>query len=443
MAFVPSCRFDLFISYATENNSDAWVEQFQAALGTELSALVGRKFSPKESIYFDKRELELGQSFPAELAAAARDSAILVPILSPSYLTSNWCYRERTDFFSQRPNGAPPESCLAPILVRPIDEEGLDALYRDAQRLSFLGADGQTPLAPGSSEWKAQIYKLAGQLKRALERLRQTCKPIFVGEPPKAERSQHLRDWCCKELERRHFRAVPESLLVFQDMDAVIANLKDAGLSVHFVGGADEVALNAIETSAETCTGPTVLYQPFGEELTNDELLWLQDFEQHLPVTSGRYQRLQGKNDQELLALIDEQLTSHARPEAEHGQLQLSLVCEEPDLNGAREIKDQIQARCRMEVGLPDFLASRMKTMERFRKWRDYLTHSQALLFYYGQAGRDRLEPIWLKAEQDNGSARRSWFVAPPDVESKQREHPDALWNIDQVIGMIQRDQGA
>ena len=443
MAFVPSCRFDLFISYATENNSDGWVEQFQAALGNELSALVGRKFSPKESIYFDKRELEVGQSFPAELAAAARDSAILVPILSPSYLTSNWCYRERTDFFSQRPNGAPPESCLAPILVRPIDEQGLDALYRDAQRFPFLGSDSQTPLAPGSPEWKTQIYKLAGQLKSALERLRQSCKPIFVGEASKGERSQHLRDWCCKELERRHFRAVPESLLVFQDKDGLIANLKDAGLSVHFVGGADEAALNAIETSAEICAGPTILYQPFGEELTNDEQLWLPDFEQQLPQASGRYQRLQGKNDQELLALIDEQITSHARPETDHAQVPLALICEEPDLRGAQEIKDQILARCKIEVGLPNFLASRMKAMERLRKWRDYLTHSQVLLFYYGLAERERLEPIWLKAEHDNGGAARSWFVAPPDLEAKRHQHPDALWNIDQVIGMIQPVRGA
>ncbi len=443
MAFVPSCRFDLFISYASENNGDGWVEQFQSALGNELSALVGRKFLAKESIYFDKRELEVGQSFPSELAAAARESAILVPILSPSYLTSSWCYRERTDFFSRRPNDASPASCLAPILIRPIDEQDLDALYRDAQRLSFLGTDGQTPLAPGSSEWKAQVYKLAGQLKSALERLRQSCKPIFVGEAREDDRSQSVRAWCCKELERRHFRAVPESLLVFQDGDGVLAHLKDAGLSVHFLGGANERALNAIETAAEVCTGPTILYQPFGEDLTTDESLWLRDFEQQLPSTSRRYQRLQGKNDQELLALIDEQITSLARPEAGHAQLQLAVICEEPDLNGARQIKDEILARCQVEVGFPNFLASRMKAMERLRKWREFLTDSQALLFYYGLAERDRLEPIWLKAEHDNADVPRNWFVAPPDLEAKRREHPDALWNIDQIIDMIQLARSA
>jgi hypothetical protein len=91
MAYVPGCRHDLFISYASENNREGWVEQFANALGQELGELLGRQFVPKDSVFLDKRELEVGQSFPDRLTAAARDSAMLVPILSPGYLTSEWC----------------------------------------------------------------------------------------------------------------------------------------------------------------------------------------------------------------------------------------------------------------------------------------------------------------------------------------------------------------
>src|ERR1044071_5377804 len=101
MAYVPGCRHDLFVSYASENNRDGWVTQFVQALGRELSELLGvRQFNPKESIFFDQRSLEIAQSFPDELAAAARDSAIFLPIFSPGYLTSPWCNRERIEFFS-------------------------------------------------------------------------------------------------------------------------------------------------------------------------------------------------------------------------------------------------------------------------------------------------------------------------------------------------------
>src|SRR3954453_17621775 len=171
MAYVPGCRYDLFISYAVSNNRDGWIEQFEKALGEEMADLLGRQFNTKESVFFDKRELEIGQSFPDQLAGAARESAILIPVLSPGYLTSWWCNNERTEFFSKLPDGAAPESCLAPILFRPIEERDLDALYRHAQRISFLSQGGQTPFAPGSPEWIAQVRRFAGQLKHALQGL--------------------------------------------------------------------------------------------------------------------------------------------------------------------------------------------------------------------------------------------------------------------------------
>lgn len=132
MAYVPGCRYDLFLSYASENDRDAWVEQFEKALSQELGDLLGRQFDPKESVFFDKRNLEVAQSFPNRLQVAARDSAILVPVLSPGYLTSPWCNRERTEFFSKLPQGASLEDCLAPVAVRPIDETAIDKVYRDA-----------------------------------------------------------------------------------------------------------------------------------------------------------------------------------------------------------------------------------------------------------------------------------------------------------------------
>src|SRR5215471_17003770 len=190
MAYVPGSRYDLFISYASENNRDGWVEQFEKALGQELGDLLGRHFGPRESIFFDKRELEVAQSFPQELVNASRESAILVPILSPSYLTSPWCRRERTEFFSKLPHGAEPAGCLSPIEVRPIAAEGLDALYRSAERASFLSSDEQTPLPAASPEWTARLQKFAAQVKNALQRLRRNCKPVFLGKTAETDRSK-------------------------------------------------------------------------------------------------------------------------------------------------------------------------------------------------------------------------------------------------------------
>ena len=249
MAYVPGCRYDLFISYASENNLDGWVEQFEGDLGRELGDLLGRQFSPRGSIYFDKRTLEEGQDFSSELAKAAQDSAILIPILSPGYLTSGWCSRERTEFFAKLPRGADKTSCLAPVLFRPVDEDGLDTLYRNAQRFSFLSPDGYMSLALRSPQGKARLAELAGQLAHVLQRLRQKCNPVFLGKAPANDRLQKLRSWCDLEMGRRYLRTVPESLPVLEDIDVITTTLESAALAVHFLGEGDDIAMKAIEAS--------------------------------------------------------------------------------------------------------------------------------------------------------------------------------------------------
>jgi TIR domain len=443
MAYVPGFRYDLFISYASENNRDGWVEQFQKTLGEELSDLLGRQFDPKNSVFFDLRVLEVAQSFPDTLAAAARDSAILVPVYSPSYLTSRWCNRERNEFFSKLPHGAQPADCLAPILIRPIDEEGLDALSRHVQRVSFLSPDGQTASAVGSLEWDMRLREFAGQLRNALGRLRRNCRPVFLGKAAETDRTQNVRAWCRTEVERRLFRTTPESLPALDDPDLVRSSLQEAGLAIHFLGGgADEKVLETIETSIATCSGPTILYQPFEVELVPDERLWLDGFESRMRPEPGRYQRLAGKNEQELLALFDELITN-VRTDVDGTRLdaELALICEEVDLEGVRRLKEAIQMKRPTGVAFPDFLGTRLKAMELVRRWGHYLRRGEALLFYYGSAERNRLDLIWQKAEKDRPTARRDWFLVDPNLERKRRQYPNALWNIDQIIDFIQRGE--
>jgi hypothetical protein len=346
---------------------------------------------------------------------------------------------ERMEFFSKLPYGAEPADCLAPILIRPVNETGLDKLYRDAQRLSFLSADGQTPLAAGSPDWNAQLRKLGGQLKNALQNLRWKCRPVFLGKAAEMGRSRTLRNWCRVEVERRWFRTVPESLQALDDPEAVRESVQEAGMAVHFLGGGDTSAIEAIEMSAEVCTGPTILYQPFGADLSADERLWLDDFERRLKAPPGHYQRLAGKNDQELVALIDEQITRFRNgASAAQGKAVLALVCDEADLNGVRQLKDDISSRSPFALELPDFLGAPLKAMERLRKWQDYFSRGEVLLFYYGAAERNRLELIWQKAESSRPGAKRGWFLAPPDLAEKLRKQPDALSTIDQVIRFVE-----
>jgi len=152
------------------------VAQFQRELESELNALLGREVS----IFFDEKQDVLVASVPAALLAALRDSAILVALLSPSYLTSAWCQRERTEFLSNLPKQDAPVNRLAPILIRPIENSDLDSVLSNVQHLSFLGSDGQGPFAPGSLEMAKRVRDFAGQLTRVLRNL----GPLASAESP-------------------------------------------------------------------------------------------------------------------------------------------------------------------------------------------------------------------------------------------------------------------
>jgi hypothetical protein len=88
MPYVPGFSYDLFISYSSQDNVDGWVEKFQAQLTGEVARLLGRPFSDK-TVFLDKIRLEVGQAYPTILDAAARESAVLVALISPTYVTSS------------------------------------------------------------------------------------------------------------------------------------------------------------------------------------------------------------------------------------------------------------------------------------------------------------------------------------------------------------------
>ncbi|HEV2991764.1 MAG TPA: toll/interleukin-1 receptor domain-containing protein [Candidatus Angelobacter sp.] len=88
-------RFDLFISYAQIDNDPlgpggAWVTQLVHDLGNILHRLTGR--APR--IWFDRAKLQPGARLSDQIQQALLSSALLVPVLSPSFFTSMHCRNE-------------------------------------------------------------------------------------------------------------------------------------------------------------------------------------------------------------------------------------------------------------------------------------------------------------------------------------------------------------
>jgi hypothetical protein len=178
MPYVPGFRYDLFVSYASEDNVDGWVEKFQTHLTGELARLLGRPFSEK-SVFFDKLRLQVGQAYPNELDNAARQSALLVALVSPSYAASDWCFRERQKFKEGLHKETSFAECLAVCRVRPTGS--LSTELMNAQRADFVINGFQEPWPAGSGKWIEAVNRLAAEIKDALQKLRNRAGAVFVG----------------------------------------------------------------------------------------------------------------------------------------------------------------------------------------------------------------------------------------------------------------------
>ena len=425
MAYVPGCTYDIFISYASENNSDRWVEVFKEVLTKELQQLLNRQFS-QDFVFLDKNKLRSGQSFPEILEKAADESAMLIPVLSPGYLSSEWCDKEKAAFLKGLPYEAAPGECLAPIVVRPIEERLLGDALRNAQRVSFLQPGKQEPWLAGSTHCTALTKQFAGDIKLALEQLRRKCRPVFLGRSLKG--FEEVRGLCTTELQKNNFRAGPDSLDVLSDERLLLRDLQEAALSVHFIGGADDSALRAAEIATEVCPGVVVLYRPLGAVLAKDEKVWLAELERNLkPTRRGKYQRLEEKHEPELLSVLLEEITRMRPPAVAPPQADVAVICDEPDLVLARLLRQEIQQRDRLSVVYPDFLETPTSAIQRKRKWTE-LVKSKALLFCWGEA-RDTslLESVLALATDDAEQSTLGWYLAQPDVNEKQRKYPDAI----------------
>ena len=90
---------DIFISYAHIDDESmiegqkGWIEEFHRSLDIRLSQLLGRK----PVIWRDKK-LQGNDIFGDEIVDQFPNVAIIISILSPRYVKSEWCTKEVVEF---------------------------------------------------------------------------------------------------------------------------------------------------------------------------------------------------------------------------------------------------------------------------------------------------------------------------------------------------------
>ena len=199
-AYVPGFEYDIFLSYASDDLDDKLKALF-ADLKLALRRELGKDFSLAHGIFLDKDELNhTPTAWKDKLKQSANSAAILVPILSPTYATSDYCAKE-FEWFCENPPPTKPLTWpagnqniyrICPISWRPIDPDLLAQLASDIRR-------AQEDRSPSAED-------LALKLANGLRMMRRSCQTVYLGE------SQHeIRLKVRDELRRVGFSVEPQA----------------------------------------------------------------------------------------------------------------------------------------------------------------------------------------------------------------------------------------
>jgi TIR domain len=161
-----SFKKDLFISYAHIDNQPltpeqkGWISRFHAS----LEALLSMRLGQAAKIWRDDK-LQGNDVFADEIVDQFAQTAVLISVLTPRYLKSDWCTREVREFCTRAEQSGgvvvDNKARVFKVLKAPVDaQESLPAVVKDVLGYEFFTLEDGAPLEldPAYGEKFAQDY---------------------------------------------------------------------------------------------------------------------------------------------------------------------------------------------------------------------------------------------------------------------------------------------
>lgn len=264
MSAIPNFENHLFISYAHLDNETlskeqaGWVSQLHERLSLRVGQLLGDKGL---KIWRDKK-LQGNDDFDQEIISRLRGSAILVSVLTPRYVNSDWCLRELNTFLEVAGEGLKIGSKLRVLKVLktpvPLDKH-------PSKLQGMLGYEFYEVIDPATGRarefipdpdkdiryWQ-RLDDLAWDIKELIENLPRQDSSSPTPEPQASESGLTVylatatsdlvdrRDEIKRELTRRGHIVLPDQDILSlngQRLRQAVKNyLQSCQLSVHLIG---------------------------------------------------------------------------------------------------------------------------------------------------------------------------------------------------------------
>jgi hypothetical protein len=442
---------DIFISYAHQDNKPSpgqpgWVSQLEEA----LKAFLARVYYRDPVIWRDPR-LAGYEDFDQSIRRKLLGSAVLVCVVSPRYVESDYCKLELNEFYQTTRD----DQRLFKVVTFGLPEHQKHPPPLNKQNgYLFFTANPETgqvyelnPFDNGTL-YRQVVQDLARHIAGRLAEIEGKSRPR--AEPPTviylAETSVDLRErreQLRRELELHGYEVLPDRPLppVFPECAGFIREqLRRASLSVHLIGkyrggvpdGPTDDSYVELQNELAIERGPQnfrrLIWMPPGlasEDRDHQRFLENLRADPRTYQNADLFERPFDEFAAEVLRKAQPREQPPQSPARQPGQpKRIYVVCDQRDLEAVRPLEEFLYNRGH-EVVLPLFDASEqeMRSDQTLN-----LTTADAILIYYGLGGaawqRQKLIELRQSAfgrPKEIPLLARALYVAPPPTPEKER----------------------
>jgi TIR domain len=464
MSYVPrvldvEIESDVFISYAHIDNEplrqdqQGWISEFHHSLQVRLRQLLGSDLA----IWRDP--LIPGNAvLDATLVEKLRKSAVLVSILSPRYLRSDYCLKELREFFrtvQERGRREPVDQAPVFKVVKthiPREEhppELLPLLGYEFYRIDEVtGRPREFLVDPRLDGWRdywAKLEDLAYDIHELLKTLREgqgrpRSATVYLAESTSDLEPQ--RDCIRRELQERGCEVLPSCPLppLAADLEARVRDdLVRCQLSIHPIGRAYGIIPEGESRSmvhlqidlAAACPAEPPLRRlvwipPGLRDAEPRQQAYLHTLRSEVVAAAGV--ELLETTFEELKAIVADKLRTPTPPAvplpAAPGPCRIYLICDNQDHDAIRPLEDWLFGQ-----GYEVLLSSITGEEAQIREYhKETLVVCDAALFYYASASEVTIRTRLRDLEKSYGYGRprtrefpAAVYVGPPETDAKQR----------------------
>jgi hypothetical protein len=459
---------EIFISYAHIDNEPlaegerGWVQLLDERLRKRLAQLLGEP----AKIWRDPK-LQGNDEFSEILVQKVSKVALLVSIISPRYLRSEWCLRELDEFcrnaalqggltISGKSRVFKVAKTFTPRDGHPAPVQGLLGYeFYEYDEISGRAREFSPEIDPNrDARYWERLEDLAWDIKQQIELVRTADEPSAAEALPGASSAPTVylaettydlseqRDKIKRELTQRGHQVLPDKELPLRApalKEAVREYLKRSRLSVHLVGENYGV-IPEMEAERSMVRLQEELAVERGDDAGFSRLIWMPpglqpNDERQQKFVADLQNSFTSRNGSELLqvkledlkTIIQTKLTQKPAPapvaSEEARAMRLYLICNQQDIDAVEPLQNYL-FECGFEVTLPLLDGSEAEVLH---DHKDNLLLCDGVLIFQGRASEGWLRMKLRELLKLPGYGRttplygKAVYITAPELPAKER----------------------